>query len=212
VKKLAIASVLLVGCGAEDPAPGPEVIIDALPAAPENGLQIITPIVEDIQAGTDNEYCMWTDTFLANDTDIKSTAGFQSLPGGHHAVLYYTTEEQEPGTQRLCTDTDMASFRFLTGNGMEGELNSAPGNLVYRAPKGAQLVVNAHYLNYTEGAIRGQTAINVNFAELGGNYIPSGSLAFLDTAINVRQGVSTFETTCNVDKDLKLCSSSAQHQ
>jgi hypothetical protein len=203
VKNLAIASALLIGCGSE--AAGPE-ILDGLdlPPPPENGIQIITPITEDIQPGTDNEYCVWTDKFLERETDIKSTEGYQTEPPGHHAVLYYTTDTQPPGTMRKCTDTDMASFRFLTGNGAEGELNSAPGNLVYRAPAGAQLVINAHYLNYTENVLRAQSAINVNFADPGGTYTPSGSLAFLDTSINVPQGESTFETTCTIDRTMKL--------
>lgn len=204
MKNLAIASVLLIGCGAE-PAGGPE-ILDGLnlPPPPENGIQIITPITEDIQPGTDNEYCIWTDRFLEQETDIKSTQGYQTEPPGHHAVLYYTTDTQPAGTMRKCTDTDMATFRFLTGNGGEGELNSAPGDLVYRAPAGAQLVINAHYLNYTEDVLRAQTAINVNFAEPGRTYTPSGSLAFLDSSITVPQGESTFETTCTIDRTMKL--------
>jgi Copper type II ascorbate-dependent monooxygenase, C-terminal domain len=203
-KSYAIGFVLLVGCGTDTPA-GPE-LVDGfhIPAAPDNGLQIITPIVEDIQPGSDNEYCMWTDKILADVTDIRSTAGFQTEPPGHHTVLYYTTEIQPANTQRLCTDTDMASFRFLTGNGGEGELNNAPGNLVYRAPKGAQLVINAHYLNTSDQVLRGQSAINVNFAEPGIDYVPSGSTAFLDTNLHVPVGTSTFETTCTIDRTLKM--------
>jgi len=204
MKRLAAGVVLLIGCGAEGVS-GPE-LVDGfeVPPPPDNGIQVITPIVEDIQPGTDNEYCMWSDKFLDVETDIKSTNGFQTEPPGHHTVLYYTTLTQPPGTQRKCNDTDMATFRFLTGNGAEGELNSAPGNLVYRAPAGAQLVINSHYLNTTDQVMRGQSAINVNFAEPGGDYTPSGSLAFLDTAIRVPEGTSTFETTCNVDRTYKL--------
>jgi len=202
MKRLAV--VLLIGCGTSDPS-GPELVEGfEVPPPPEHGLQVITPIVEGIQPGTNNEYCMWSDQFLAVETDIKSTAGFQTEPPGHHTVLYYTTTTEAPGTQRKCTDTDMASFRFLTGNGAEGELNSAPGDLVYRAPAGAQLVVNSHYLNTSDQVLRGQSAINVNFADPDTLHIPSSSLAFLDSSIRVQQGISTFETTCTIDQQYRL--------
>ena len=205
MKRLAASIALLIGCGTSDGPTGPE-LVDGfeVPPPPENGLQVITPIVDGIEPGTDNEYCLWSDKFLTEETDIKSTSGYQTEPPGHHTVLYYTTLTQPPGTQRKCTDTDMASFRFLTGNGAEGELNSAPGDLVYRAPAGAQLVVNSHYLNTSDQVLQGQSAINVNFAEPGTTHIPSGSLAFLDTSIKVAEGVSTFETTCTVDRQYKL--------
>jgi hypothetical protein len=206
MKKTLACVLFTIGCsGGTDGPDGPEVLDNLpLPAAPDNGMQVITPIVRDIQPGTDNEYCYWSDVILDDTIDIKSTAGFQTEPPGHHTVLYYTNDPQPAGTQRLCTDTDMASFRFLTGNGGEGELNSAPGNLVYRAPKGAQIVINSHYLNTSDQVVNGQSAININYADPGIEYTPSGSSAFLDTRIHVQPGMDSFETTCNIDRTLKM--------
>lgn len=202
MKRLA-AVVLLIGCGTEGPQ-GPEVLDDlVVPAPPENGVQIITPIVEDIQPGTDNEICTWTDKFFDAQTDIRSTLGHQNEPPGHHTILFYTLDKQPAGTQRVCTDTDMASFRFLAGNGGNGVLNEAPGSLVYRIPQGAQLVVNHHYLNASDQVMRGQALVNVNFADPG-NYTPSGSTAFLDTGIQVQIGEDSFETSCTIDRKLDL--------
>jgi hypothetical protein len=202
MKRLA-AAVFVIGCGTDGPT-GPELVEGlTIEDPPENGLQIITPIVEGIQPGTDNEICTWTDKFLDEVTDVRATHGFQSEPGGHHTVLYYTTFTQPPGTTRECTETDMASFRFITGNDGAGAANEAPGNLVYRIPKGAQLVLNHHYLNTTDQVLRGQAAMNVKFADPG-NYTPSGSTAFLDTNIHVQEGLSTFESTCTIDRTMKM--------
>jgi hypothetical protein len=97
----------------------------------------------------------------------------------------------------------MASFRYLTGNGANGEPNTAPGDLVFRVPAGAQLVVNSHYLNTSDEVVRGQSLINVHFADAGKQYTPSGATAILDTTIDVPVGKSTFTTSCLIDRQLK---------
>jgi hypothetical protein len=203
--KNAIVGLLLIGCGTEEPTDtGPELLPDLqVPEVPENGLRVITPIVEGIQPGTDYEICTWTDAIVTAQTDVRSTHAFQVEPPGHHAILFYTLDKQPPGTQRECTDTDMASFRFLAGNGGNGVLNEAPGNLVYRIPPGAQIVVNHHYLNASDEVKRGQTAVAVKFADPG-NYIPSGNTAFVETALEVPIGKSTHSFSCTLDRQLKL--------
>ncbi|HEU0031111.1 MAG TPA: hypothetical protein VFQ53_10800 [Kofleriaceae bacterium] len=196
-------AVTLIGCGTDEPT-GPETLPGLeVPPPPDNGVQLITPIVHDLQPGSDNEICTWTDTFLDASTDIRSTLVSQNEPPGHHVVLYYTLEPQPPGTQRVCTDTDMASFRFITGNGGNLELNEAPGNLVYRVPAGAQLVVNHHYLNAGDTVMDGQAIVNVNYAPPG-NYIPSGNLAVVDTGIDVPIGQSTHDISCTLEQSMKL--------
>jgi hypothetical protein len=139
-----LVGLSLLGCGTDDPTSGGPEVLDTLtvPPKPENGLQIITAPFDNIEAGGDYEVCTWTDAIFKQTTDVKSTLAYQTEPPGHHVVLFYTLDKQPPGTQRVCTDTDMASFRYLTGNGNNGAVNSAPGDLVFRIPEGAQLVIN----------------------------------------------------------------------
>lgn len=197
----------VVGCGTDTSTlpDGPEILPNLMiPAAPEHGLQVITPIVRGLAPGSDHEICTWTDAVVGDTAvDVKSTVGFQTEPG-HHIVVYYTMEKQEPGLQRECTDTDMVSFRIVTGNGKEGEPTEAPGNLVYRIPPHAQVVINHHYLNATDEVMDGQSAININFAPEGGTYVPSGSTAFLNSGLVVAQGITTQKQSCVVDRDMKL--------
>jgi hypothetical protein len=201
--KLAFA-VLLIGCGTEIDD-GPEVLDNlTVPPVPENGIQVLTPPYDDIQPATDYEICTWTDAVFDKVTDVKSTIGYQTEPPGHHVILFYTQEKLPPGTQRICTDTDMATFRYLTGNGTNGELNAAPGDLVFRIPAGAQLVVNQHFLNASDEVLRGQSVINVNFAEVGPTYTPSGSLAILNSGLEVQPGVTTQTMHCEFEQDFDL--------
>lgn len=205
MNKLYLAlAISLLGCGTDPSKSGPETLPDLLvPPPPENGVQVITPIFEDIQPGTDNEVCAWTDIIFETETDVKMTESHQNEPPGHHAILFYTLDKQPPGTQRVCTDTDMASFRYLTGNGGNGVPNEAPGDLVFRIPAGAQLVVNSHYLNASDEVLRGQSLINVSFAPPG-NYTPSGSTAIVNTGLEVQQGVTKQQMHCTFENELKL--------
>ena len=194
----------LFACGTEPS--GPELLPDLeaqLEAAPEHGMQVISPIFEPIMPTTDYEVCTWTDKITTEVTDVKWTKGFQTEPPGHHVILFYTTEKQPAGTQRVCTDTDMATFRFLAGNGGNGEKNEAPGNLVYRLPAGAQIVMNHHYLNATDDVLRGQSAVNISFAPPG-DWIPSGNTAIVNTDLEVQQGVTTQTMHCDIENELKM--------
>lgn len=194
--------ISLLGCGTEPSGPVTLPNLE-VPEVPDNGIQVITPIFEGIQPGSDNEVCAWTDVIFEKETDVKMTVSHQTEPPGHHAILFYTLEPQPAGTQRICTDTDMASFRFLTGNGGNGVPNEAPGDLVFRVPAGAQLVINSHFLNTSDEVVSGQSLMNVHFADPGKQYTPSGATAILDTSIDVQPGTSSFTTSCVFDRQLK---------
>lgn len=193
-------------CGT-DSQQGPETLPDlVVPKAPtaDKGFQIITPIFEDVEPGMDYEVCTWTDVITDHDIDVRSTLGYQNEPPGHHIIMFYTTQRQPAGTQRVCNDSDMATFRFLAGAGSNGEINEAPGNLVYHVPAGAQIVVNHHYLNATEKVLRGQSVANAYYADPGGNYTPSGNLAVVNTDLQVQEGDTTQTMHAVLDHTIKF--------
>lgn len=202
-----VLGISLVACGTDEGSVGDgrEILPNlTVPEKPENGLQVITSVVRDIAPGTDHEICTWTDAIVGDTAiDVKSTIGYQTEPG-HHIVVYYTTEKQPAGLQRACTESDMVAFRIVTGNGKEGEPSEAPGNLVYRIPPGAQIVINHHYLNATDETLQAQSAVNINFAAEGGTYVPSGATAFLNSSLVVAQGVTTQKQRCVIDREMKL--------
>lgn len=204
--RIGAMGLALVGCGTDEGTKqdGPEVLPNLeVPDPPARGLQVITPIVHDLAPGTDTEICTWTDAVVGDVVDIKKTLAFQTEPG-HHTIVFYTLDKQPPGTQRVCTDNDMASFRFLAGNAGNGIENVAPGNLVYRIPKGAQIVVNHHYLNATDETMNGQSLVNISYADEGGSYVPSGSTAFLNSALDVAQGISQQKQHCVIQNKMKI--------
>lgn len=192
----------VLGCGVDKK--GPEVLSNlTIPAPPTNGVQVITPIVKGLAPSSDKEMCTWTDVITDHDIDVKSTLSYQTEPPGHHVVLYYTFDKQPAGTTRECTGADMETFRFLLAAGRSGDTSTAPGNLVFHVPAGAQLVVNHHYLNATDQTLDGQSVINVNYADPGGTYVHAASLAFTDTSISLPQGVSSWDINCTMQKAMK---------
>src|SRR5262245_27419138 len=114
---------LATGCATDDGPPEPEVLPNLeVPAVPEYGLQVLSPIVRGLEPGTDTEMCTWTDQITDRTVDVRTVQGFQTRPGGHHIVVYYTTVVQPPGTQRVCKDSDMASFRYVVGHAGDGSV------------------------------------------------------------------------------------------
>lgn len=203
MKNLLLGVALVSACGTDSV---PEVKhlpdLQMIPAPdPGAGWQIVSPILDHIQPGSDLEMCDWTNVFADRQIDVKSVVGVQTEPPGHHIVAYYTTVTQPPGTSRVCQDSDMATFRFLAGAGGEGTPNEAPGDLVFRIPEGAQIVLNEHYLNTTDHEMSGQSLLNVNFAAPSDANIPSGNAAFLDDTIDVPQGAYAMDIHC-VQKDV----------
>ena len=205
MRKLAIASFLVaaVGCGGP-PKPQNAMLIDPGPV-PANGLQIVLPIIHDIQPGSDNELCTWTDVTTDHDLFVKGVQGIQSQ-AGHHIVVYKTTTYQPAGTTRKCTDQDMTTLRFVSGAAGEGvnSTNTAPGDLAFTIEKGSQIVINHHYINASPTARDVQSAVNLFFADPGAHVIPTGALAVVDTALHLPPGQPSVDIDCTMQKPLKV--------
>jgi hypothetical protein len=179
-----------------DPGPAP---------AAGTGFQVVLPIVDDIAPGASDEYCSWTNIILDKDTWVKSSQGVQSKTG-HHTVVYYTQSPLPAGTSRICSNADMAAFRFGIGAGGEGITEKAvlPGDLAVKIPKGAQIVINHHYLNAsTTNVPQAQSSVNVWYADPTTKIELASSLAFVDTAMSLPVGKSSIDITCTAPQAFK---------
>ena len=105
---------------------------------------------------------------LNETTDVKSTLAYQTEPPGHHVVLFYTLDKQPPGTQRVCTDTDMASVPLSSpATAATARRTRRPAISSTAFPQARRSSINHHYLNASDEELRGQAAVNINFAEPG---------------------------------------------
>jgi len=207
MNKLIVLTLIAFGCdsGGGGGNPGPDLLPGFTPPPPPvNGFQILLPPYRGLQPSTDIEMCTWTDkTTSDKNLDIKTLEAYQSGIG-HHAVVYMTSFARTPGTTRECSGADTVFLRFVAGSGGEGQgiKNTAPGNLVYRVPPNMQIVINHHYLNATSSVQDGQTAVNVTLADPNAQNIPSDSLAFVDTNLNIPPGASSKDIRCIMQGDI----------
>jgi hypothetical protein len=171
--------------------------------APSNGLQIILPVVHDIEPGADTELCTWTDVIADHDIFIRSVQGYQG-PAGHHLIIYKTKKLDQPGTTRKCGTNDLTEIRFVAGSGGEGMNATAPGDLAYTVEKGYQIVVNHHYINATPKPIDSQSAINIYFTEPGQAFTHTGAMVVVNTDFNLPQGSTSLDISCTLKNDLKV--------
>jgi hypothetical protein len=186
------------------PAPNQLTILGGtkVDAPPAHGFQVVLPIVKGIAPQASEEWCTWTDRIADADLDVQEVDSFQSKTG-HHVVIFYTERKEPAGTTRLCTDDDMASFRFVSGGG-EGAAAKLPGNLVARVPKGAQIVANHHYLNPGLDTVDAQSAVNVRFADPGVAVTRTSAATWLDTQMRAKPGHSTFDVRCTMKQSVSL--------
>lgn len=177
-----------------DPGPAP---------AAGAGFQVVLPIVNNIAAGGSYEWCSWTNVILDHDVWVKESIGHQT-ESGHHVIVYYTMNPVQGGQSRICNDSDMASFRFALGAAGEGvaQDQKLPGDLAVRIPKGAQIVVNHHYLNASAQPIaQAQSSVTVLYAAPGAQVTETSSLAVTDSSMMVPPGANSVDTVCTMNQD-----------
>jgi hypothetical protein len=107
-----------------------------------------------------------------------------------------------PGTIHECTNTEMASWNIVAGAGGEGMANAAPGDLVFQVDPGAFLVLQVHYINTTDNPVDTQSVMDLSYADPGGTYVPSRSMAFLNTNLDLPPGPDSMDIHCVMQTDV----------
>jgi hypothetical protein len=139
-----------------------------VPAAGPGVIEIQTPILDEVKPGQEVIYCTYLDTTLTEDIFIAGYKAFQSSEGAHHAVLYTTKKPRTPGTY-ICgsAEESMADqTTFLAGTGGDtptgpGTSYTLPPQVLFRATKGQQLMIQTHWMNYVGHPFRGQAVFQL---------------------------------------------------
>lgn len=147
-----LAMGLTWGCGSSDDGgktPGDDAldVRVEIPQASDQYLDLVAPEVV-IESGEDLMYC----AYLENDGEDFAIDLMESNQGkyGHHMVLLTTVEPKPAGTFESCTDaTEMWKFRSFVLPDTE-----LPAGHGIRVPKGMQYVMQFHYVNTADRAIR----------------------------------------------------------
>lgn len=183
--------------GFEPPPPG------------EGEIQFVSPILEDMAPGADITLCTYLDPDLSfEDTvDVVAGRGYQSMLGGHHAILY-TAERNRPIGTHECTDDDMVNARFLVGAGggdAGGAYADIPEGLAYQIDAGRQLMVQTHWINTTTQPIDGQAAFNIRVQPPSDEVQHAQLMNWLTTDISIPAGgTAAVRGDCVVQQDLNF--------
>lgn len=174
------------------------------PGPPPDGMQLVSPILSGLTAGTNAEICYWTSDVLKTEVAFKAGQGFQA-PGGHHVVVYWTKKPNPAGTMRECTEQDMVDLHVLTGGGAEngnGIVNGLPAGTAFHVPAGAQLVMNIHIINASPKTIDSQAVVNLFYGDE--SLAPVSSFYVTGTDISIAPGeMKTYAASCTAKRELK---------
>lgn len=190
----------------------PDAMPDAMPDETDMELPPLEPGFErfetapvEVEAGTSNDWAQWVGGPLDRDYDVVAIQGLQTA-GGHHALMYATTEEQAAGFTRLWQDTDQFSTRLMGGVGGEGGANSMlPDGVVFRVKKGSYLMVQTHYLNTSEETIMARSVLDVKLEPVDTSRRVASILSSFDPAVTLAPGLETaMDIDCEVQEDLQF--------
>jgi hypothetical protein len=174
------------------------------PAVQDGYTRITAPVMTNLEPGADITACQYVQAALDHDIDVLDVTGYQSL-GGHHSVAYATTMDVPLGTSRPCNDDDNLAAGFLGGTGGEasGGVKLPPG-VAFRLPKGNGIMLNTHFLNTTDHAIDGHSAVDFKFVE-----VADRTIASLFTTGNMQFKVGAHapgdaSADCSVPRDMQF--------
>jgi hypothetical protein len=155
-----------------------------------------------VPAGGDVLWSEWVAPPLDSDMDVVSVTGLQSQ-GGHHAILFGTTNVQPVGTSRAWQNDDQLTT--VTYGAVGGEGNDSlqlPDGVVLRATKGHALMVQSHYLNTTAQPIVGRTVMDVKFGPVDPTKQVASTLAAASLKVSIPPNSTTsLDVTCKLQQD-----------
>lgn len=104
--------------------------------------------------------CFYTGVITDRELAVRGAFGAQGR-GGHHVTVYYTMIHKD-AQHHPCIDSEMAQWRMIGGGGDEGEAQLSklrlPDGMAIKVPAGAQIVLQAHYINLGERFTANDTA------------------------------------------------------
>jgi len=171
----------------------------------EPGFERFETVPVEVEPGSSTDWAQWVGGPLDRDYDVIAIKGTQ-FAGGHHALMYATTEAQEPGFTRRWEDADQLTTRLMGGVGGEGGANAVlPEGVVFRVQKGSYLVVQTHYLNASEETITATSVLDVKLEPVDLSRRVASIMSNFDLAVALPPGEkTTMDAECEVQSDLEF--------
>ena len=210
---LPILCLLAMACGTEatDPvAAEPDTnsangVVDDLPTdIPELGDATLMEFPEQlIESGTEVQNCLYMEP-LEEEMFVSHFNAYQGQ-FGHHLLMFTSVIDKPPGTVAECgSEASMATL--LPAVFASNFVPSLPGGMAIRLAKGAQIVIQQHYVNTSLNTIRVADAVHLFKVPAADVTEEIGFYGLSDIGFKVPpgEGSKTLTFDCEVPRDLQL--------
>ena len=202
---LALAGAL--GCSGTTKDEGPQPVDEfpkEQPATIEGAIVFHFPEIV-VPAATDQIFCQFLEP-EKEDVYISSLTSYQGVHG-HHLVIFAATDQEPANTVRDCTTPqDMTNLIPIVSSVNFG-LAKFPEGMAVRVKKGTQLVLQQHYLNTTEHAIRTHDVSMVTTRKLADVKVTAGFYGTSDINFKLEATPGKPQTVkfeCEIPHDLNV--------
>lgn len=203
-----VAPLGLVACDDELHGHGVDVI-DMKASAPDvgHGFQLRFPD-QVIDVGSDVQTCFVPDIDFAEDTFIVQADAYQG-DVGHHVQIYGSAVPRQPGETFDCSDLGVMSslLPLVTPNSPLKEKDNTkqlPENFFVRIPAGSRIVMQSHYVNYTDKPIRVADVVNFETVDTTEGMTEASFFVLSHNTFTAPTGPSTVVYECDVEQDTQL--------
>jgi hypothetical protein len=198
-----VLGALLAGaCGSGDDAP-PMETPDAGDGAPPGYTRYHGKTMV-LQPGESGIWAEYVSPPMDQAYDVVDVIGHQG-PGGHHAIMYASSETQPVGTVREWTNADQLSVRFLGGSGGEGVGNIVlPEGLYFRVPQGNSLVLQTHYINTGDQPLEVTSFVDIKLEPASAEHTVAGLFVNVEPDITVMPGEPSLTVTCELQEEMDI--------
>ena len=206
---LALLPTTLVACGDETHEHG-VTVVDMRAKAPEiagTGFQLRFP-EKQIDVGGDVQTCFVPDVNFDHDVFVVQADAYQG-DVGHHVQIYGSAVPRTPGDVFDCSDLSVMSslLPLITPNSPLKEKDNKkqmPDGFYVRIPAGSRIVMQSHYVNYTDTAIKTADVVNFQTVDDVTGMTEASFFVLSDNTFTVPTGPSSTVYECDVEEDTQL--------
>lgn len=202
-----------LACAPRDTVEQPAVVDGRveLPAPSADGLQFVSPDYE-VPPFSERMLCAF-DLYEGPTVGITHVDTWQNPDFGHHVVLFesnFDEDEYPPGTVVDCTESDdvtmvdMDPIHINSGVEEGHTWLDLPDGMAIKLREGTPVVMQSHFINYTEDILVLQDAINLEVVPEAEVSTWAAAFAHTETDLDLPPGGSTVSFDCEWREDLHV--------
>ena len=170
-----------------------------LPDPPTEGEGVQLVMSEwTVPSGTELMWCWVADWVPDRDYFVNSFESFQAQVGGHHLVALGATVPFDAGHSFDCTDVEsMSALEPLVLPGSDSSSQVPPGMGV-RVSAGSRVVIQSHYINYTNEDMLVRDVVHLGFTPEGEEVTEMSYIILNHGALDLPPGNADASVSCSL--------------